>query len=173
MNFSFSRTIVPAVLTIGLVAGVAHVASSDTTMSHGHMMHHRGGMSSLGIPLPILLRNANLTEAQKQQVHKIFSDRRTASKSEFEQLKAAKEQIAAKYASAGPVTAADLSAPLQQLNQVQEQMTKEQLQDAIAIRNLLTPDQVKNLGQTKSKLDQIRSEMKSLFAKGDGSKPTE
>ncbi len=173
MRFSFSRTIVPAILTIGLIAGVAHVASSDTTKEHGHMMHRRGGMSSLGIPLPILLRNANLTEAQKQQVHKIFSDRRTARKSEFEQLKAAREQIAVKYASAGPVTAADLSGPMQQINQVQGQMMKEQLQDAIAVRNLLTPDQVKNLGQTKSKLDQIRSAMKSLFGKGDSSKPTE
>lgn len=173
MKFSFSRAVVPAVLTIGLIAGVAHVASSNTMKEHGHMMHRRGGMSSLGIPLPILLRNANLTDAQKQQVHKIFSDRRTARKAEFEQMKAAKDQIAAKYAAAGPVSAADLSGPMQQISQVREQMTKEQLQDALAVRSLLTPDQVKSLGQTKGKLDQIRSEVKSLFAKGDSAKSTE
>ncbi|MDB5108263.1 MAG: hypothetical protein JWM69_1204 [Candidatus Binatus sp.] len=164
MALKISRMILPAVLMVGLIGAAAHVASSNTGMEHGGHMHRHGG-SSLGIPLPLLLRNANLTDAQKQQVHQIFESRHTSRKAEWEQLKAAKEQIKAKFASSGPVTAADLSGPMQQITQIQNQMAQEELQDALAVRNLLTPDQLKSLATTQSKLDQIRGEMKSLFAK--------
>ena len=173
MKSKFYRVVLPAVFTVGLIVGAAHVASSNSTATGGgHMGHHmHRSMNSLGLPLPLMLRTANLTDAQKQQVRTIFESRRDARKAEFEQLKAAREQIATKYASAGAVSATDLSAPVQQINKIQEQMTQEQLQDAIAIRNVLTPAQIQQLGQTKSKLDQIRSEMRALFAKSDGATP--
>ena len=168
MKSKFYRVVLPAVFTVGLIAGAAHVASSNSMTGGGHMGHHmHRDMNSLGLPLPLMLRTANLTDAQKQQVRTIFESRRDARKAEFEQLKAAREQIATKYASAGAVSATDLSAPVQQINKIQEQMTQEQLQDAIPIRNVLTPAQIQQLGQTKSKLDQIRSEMRALFAKSD------
>ncbi len=48
-------------------------------------------------------------------------------------------------------------------------MTNEQIQDAIAIRNVLTPAQIQQMAQTKTKLDQIHSEMHALFAPGQSS----
>jgi hypothetical protein len=54
---------------------------------------------------------------------------------------------------------------MQQITQIQNQMAQEELQDALAVRNLLTPDQLKSLATTQNNLDQIRGEMKSLFAK--------
>ena len=179
MKSKFTRVVLPAVFTVGLIAGAAHVASSNSMgAGGGHMGHHmHRGMDSLGLPLPMMLHTANLTDAQKQQIHKIFESRHDARKAEIEQLKAAREQIATKYASAGAVSATDLSAPVQQINKIQDQMTQEQLEDAIAVRNVLTPQQIQQIGQTKSKLDQIHSELRALFAKSDGStansKPTE
>ena len=134
MVSKYLRVIVPAILTIGLVAGAAQLASSNTGMSHGHMRHH--GARSLGIPMRLLLKNANLTDAQKTQLHQIISSRLATRKAEWQQLHAAKEQILAKYVSTGPVSASDLSGPLQQVTQIKDQMAQEQLQDAIAIRNL-------------------------------------
>jgi Spy/CpxP family protein refolding chaperone len=156
-----SRPVVVTLWTAALLAGLAVAAFSYPTMGHGHMGRH--GMNSLGIPMRLVLKSANLTDAQKQQVHQIFQSRRTALKSEFEQLKAARQQIADKYAAPGPVSASDLSAPLSQITQLRDQMAQEQLQDAIAIRNLLTPAQLQQVAQNKTKLDQIRGEMKSLF----------
>jgi Spy/CpxP family protein refolding chaperone len=123
-----------------------------------------GGMDALGIPLPLLLKTANLTDAQKTQIHQIFESRRTAREAEHTQLKAIKDQIAAKYTSPGAVAASDLSGPVQQLTQLQDQMTNEQIQDAIAVRNVLTPAQLQQISQTKTKLDQIHAEMHALFA---------
>ncbi|HYL58407.1 MAG TPA: hypothetical protein VEU51_06010 [Candidatus Acidoferrales bacterium] len=161
MFSKYFRVLVPAILTIGLVAGAAQIASSSITARHGHM--HRDA-ASLGIPMRLLLKNANLTDAQKAQLRQIISSRRTTRKTEWQQLHTAKEQLVAKYVSSGPVSASDLSGPLQQITQIKDQMAQEQLQDAIAIRNLLTPDQLKGMSQTKSKLDQIHAEMKSLYA---------
>jgi Spy/CpxP family protein refolding chaperone len=158
-------------MALVLIAAVAHVASSNSGGFGGHMGHRgmRGGMDVLGVPLPLLLKSANLTDAQKQQIHQIIETRRTARKDEIQQLKAAKDQIATKFTSSGAVAASDLSGPVQQITQLQNQMTNEQIQDALAIRNVLTPAQIQQMAQTKTKLDQIHSEMHALFGQGQSS----
>lgn len=176
MVSKFSRGIVPVVMAVILVVAVAHVASSKSTGFGGHMGHHgmHGGMSALGVPLPLLLRTANLTDAQKTQIHAIFEARHASRKAEFQQLKAAKEAIAAKYTSTGTVAAADLSGSVSTITQLQAQMTNEQVQDAIAIRNVLTPAQLAQISATKAKLDSIHAEMKALWAQaGSDSTPAE
>jgi Spy/CpxP family protein refolding chaperone len=173
MVSKFSRGIVPAVLAIVLVASVAHVASSNSGGMGGHMghrgFHHGGGMEMLGMPLPLLLKTANLTDAQKQQIHTIFENRRASRKSEREQLKAAKEAIAAKFTSTGSVAASDLSVPVSTITQLHDQMMNEQIQDAIAIRNVLTPAQLAQISATKAKLDSIHAEMKALWQSANAS----
>ena len=81
MKSKFSRIALPALFTAGLIAGAAHVASSNSMATGGHMGHrmHRG-MDSLGLPLPMLLHTANLTDAQREQVRKIFESRRESRK---------------------------------------------------------------------------------------------
>jgi len=179
MVSKFSRGIIPVFMAILLVAAVAHVASSNSGGMGGDMGHRgfhgmHGGMDALGMPLPLLLRAANLTDAQKTQIHAIFQARRASRKAEYQQLKAAKEAIAAKFTATGAVAASDLSSPVSQITQLQSQMTNEQIQDAIAIRNVLTPAQLAQISATKAKLDQIHAEMKALWAQsGSASTPTE
>ena len=167
MVSKWSRGIVPIVMAVLLVAAVAHVASSNSgAMGGTHMGRHgmHGGMDVLGVPLPLLLKTANLTDAQKQQIHTIFENRRAARKAEYQQLKTARDAIAAKFTSTGPVAASDLSSPVSTITQLQSQMMNERLQDAIAIRNVLTPAQLAQISATKAKLDQIHAEMKALWA---------
>ncbi len=181
MVSKFSRGIVPVIMAIALVAAVAHVASSNSGGMGGHMGHRgfhgmHGGMDALGMPLPLLLKTANLTDAQKQQIHQIIETRHASRKAEYQQLKAAKEAIAAKYTSTGAVAASDLSGSVSTITQLQSQMMNEQIQDAIAIRNVLTPAQLQQISQTKAKLDQIHAEMHALFAQSGSqstSSPTE
>lgn len=178
MVSKFSRGIVPIVMAILLVAAVAHVASSNSGAMGGHMERRgfhgtHGGMDVLGVPLPLLLKTANLTDAQKQQIHTIFENRRAARKAERQQLKAAKEAIAAKFMSTGTVAASDVSSSVATITQLQSQMTNEQIQDAIAIRNVLTPAQIAQISATKTKLDQIHAEMKALWAQAGSSSTSE
>ncbi|HZC47136.1 MAG TPA: periplasmic heavy metal sensor [Candidatus Acidoferrum sp.] len=178
MISKFSRGIVPVVMAILLVAAVAHVASSNSGGMGGHMEHRgfhgmHGGMDVLGVPLPLLLKTANLTDAQKQQIHTIFESRYAARKAEMQQLKAAKEAIATKFMSTGTVAASDLSSSVSTITQLQTQMTNERIQDAIAIRNVLTPAQLTQISATKAKLDQIHAEMKALWAQAGGTTTSE
>jgi len=181
MVSKLSRGIVPVVMAVALIAAVAHVASSSSGGMGGPMGHRgfhgmHGGMDVTGIPLPLLLKTANLTDAQKQQIHAIFEARHASRKAEREQMKAAKEAIAAKFTSTGTVAASDLSTSVSTITQLQAQMTNEQIQDAIAIRNVLTPAQLAQISATKAKLDQIHAEMKALWAQSGSpstSTPTE
>ncbi|MGA9723441.1 MAG: hypothetical protein WBQ86_13370 [Candidatus Binatus sp.] len=180
MVSKFSRGIVPVVMAILLVAAVAHVASSNSGGMGGHMGHrgfrHGGGMDALGVPLPLLLRTANLTDAQKEQIHAIFKARHASRKAEMQELRTAKQAIAAKYTSTGTVAASDLSASVTTITQIHDQMTNEQIQDAVAIRNVLTPAQLAQISATKAKLDSIHAEMKALWAQSgpsSDSTPTE
>ena len=81
----FPRAIVPVTMALVLIAAVAHVALSNSSGFGGHMGHRgmRGGMDVLGVPLPLLLKSANLTDAQKQQIHQILETRRSARKAEI------------------------------------------------------------------------------------------
>jgi hypothetical protein len=93
-------------------------------------------------------------------------------------MKAAKEAIAAKYTSTGTVAASDLSSQVATITQLQAQRTNEQIEDAIAIRNVLTPAQLASISATKAKLDSIHAEMKALWAQSgsasdSASTPTE
>jgi Spy/CpxP family protein refolding chaperone len=181
MVSKLSRGIVPVVMAVLLVAAVAHVASSNSGGGAGHMGHHGfrhgGGMDALGVPLPLLLRAANLTDAQKEQIRGIFKARHAARKAEMQELKTAKEAIAAKYTSTGTVAASDLSASVTTITQIHDQMTNEQIQDAVAIRNVLTSAQLAQISATKAKLDSIHAEMKALWAQSGSpssdSTPTE
>ena len=181
MISKLSRGLVPVVMAVALVAAVAHVASSNSGGMSGPMGHRgfhgmHGGMDVTGIPLPLLLRTANLTDAQKQQIRAIFEARHASRKAEYQQMKAAKEAIAAKFTSTGAVAASDLSSSVSTITQLQAQITNEKIQDAIAIRNVLTPAQLAQISATKAKLDQIHAEMKALWAQSgpsDSATPTE
>ena len=174
MASKFSRGIVPGVMAVLLVAAVAHVASSNSGGVSGPMGHRgfrsmHGGMDALGVPLPLLLKTANLTDAQKQQIRTIIENRRAARKAEFQQLKSARQAIAAKFTSTGAVAASDLSGPVATITQLRDKMTNERIQDAIAMRNVLTPAQLAQISATKAKLDQIHAEMKALWAQAGSS----
>ena len=167
MVSKLSRGVVSVVMAIILVVAVAHVASSNSGGGGpmGHCSMH-GGMRGHSAPFMRLLKSANLTDAQKTQIHAIFQARRASQKAEFQQLKAAKEAIAAKFTSTGPVAAADVAGSVSTASQIHDQMANERIQDAIAIRNLLTPAQLAQIFATKAKLDQIHAEMKALWAQG-------
>ena len=145
-------------------------------MGHGDMMGGHGGMMGHGMmggmsPLPIFLRAANLTPAQQTQVNKILVDNRTAAHSQFDQMHQAREAIAAKLFSTGPLTANDLSAQTQQIAQAQQQMLQSELNMALQVRAVLTPAQLQKVAQLHAKFESLHQQMRALMGPPPGDGP--
>jgi len=150
----FVRTIVPALAAIVLLAGAVHAQSPDPNAPDAnaphHHWHHHPMMDADGVPIRLMLKAANLTDAQKSQIKQIFESRHATMKPQLDQLKTAHEQIMSKLLTPGTVTTADLSASMQQISQLRGQLAQARLEDAVAIRNLLTPDQLAAVAQAKA-----------------------
>ena len=133
-------------------------------------------MMADGVPLRAIFKGANLTDEQRQQIKQIFQTRHAQMKVQFEQLKSAHEQLAAKYFAAGQVSSTDLAPLLSQISQTRDQMNQARLDDAIAIRNLLTPEQVASAGQAYAAFQQEKAQMRAekkvqCQAKSSGQEP--
>jgi Spy/CpxP family protein refolding chaperone len=131
-------------------------------MEHGGMMRH-GGMMGMG-PLPMFLRAANLTTDQQAQVKKIIEDNRAALHGQFQQMHTAREQIAAKLFSTGPLTASDLSAQTQEIAQAQQQMLQNELNLALQVRSILTPAQLQKVAQFHQQFENLHQQMRALMS---------
>ncbi len=149
-----------------------HGASDQCSMLGGHngML---GGMSTL----PIFLRAAKLTPAQQAQINTIMQDNRAAMHTQFELMRAAREQIAEKLLSTGSVTAADFSAQTQQIAQAEQQLLQNGLKVALQVRAVLTPAQLQQVAQFHQQFDSLQKQMRALMQAngapppGDGPEP--
>ncbi|MGH6877459.1 MAG: Spy/CpxP family protein refolding chaperone, partial [Rhizomicrobium sp.] len=90
------------------------LSAQTSTGSHegSHEGHHMAFMHGGGSPFMMLLKSANLTEAQHAQLHQIMESERSQMKSVYQQSRAIHEQIADKLLASGTVNASDL-APLE------------------------------------------------------------
>jgi Spy/CpxP family protein refolding chaperone len=138
-------------------AQMAHGGSM--MMGQGGMMRHRGMMGAL----PIFLRAANLTPAQQAQVKQILHANRANLQGQFDQMHTAREQMAAKLFSTGPVTASDLSAQTQQIAQAQQQLLQNELNVALQVRAILTPAQLQKVAQFHQQFENLHQQMRALL----------
>lgn len=137
----------------------------DQSSNHEHTGHmgHMGFMHEGGSPFLMLLRSANLTPSQKSQVHDILHSERQQMKSVYRQFHAIHEQIADKLLSTGPVTATQLAPLEQKAARYQQQIDQSMVDTALAIRNILTPDQISRLAQVHNQLKSLHSQIESLM----------
>lgn len=146
---------------IGLAAGVfalALAAAPAAAHPHGH-----GGGSAVGIPVPEILHSANLTSAQRQQIHTIIKAQFATLKPLFQQLRAGRQAVAAKYLSAGSVSASDITPLVTANEQIQSQIDQAFVQTAIQIRGVLTSAQLAQAGSTYTQMQSLRQQMHSLM----------
>src|SRR6185437_8633504 len=149
MNLSKFRV---AAVTFGLLCAplmAAPSAAQGMGMGHGHggMMAMHGG----GSPFLMLLKSANLTAGQQQQVQLILNSDRSKMEGIHKQLFALHEQISGKLFSPGAVTSADLKPLVQQASRLESELNQNMADTAIAIRNVLTADQIKHLAEVQQK----------------------
>jgi protein CpxP len=144
-----------------LVRAQMHGGGSCGMMGHGGGMGH-GGMMGMS-PLPLFLRAANLTSAQQAQIKQILHDNRTNLHTQFEQMHTAREALAAKLFSSGPVAASDLATETQQISQAQQQMLQNELNVALQVRAILTPAQLQKVAQVHQQFESLHQQMRALM----------
>jgi protein CpxP len=113
--------------------------------------------------LPMLLRGVELTADQKTQVREIMANHRSSFRELLGQLRSVQNEIENKILSPENVEVADLTAQIQQLSQLQNQLADENLKVTLEIRKLLTPEQLARAAQHKEQLQARWAEMRERF----------
>ena len=116
---------------------------------------HRGGGGGSGWPV---LRAVGLSDEQKAQIRQIYAAHRPQLQALGQQIHAARQQLGDKLYSATPPSTADLAS----INQLRDQMAQERLGIALAIRNVLTPEQLAKAAQIRQQMQQLRQQMRDL-----------
>lgn len=143
------------------------MAASAPQMGMGHMgMGHTGMMHEDGSAFMMLLKFADLTPAQRNQVHEILRSERAQMMSVHREFQQVHEQLAAKLLAPGAVSAADLEPLEQKAFRCQKQIGQNMVDSALAIRNLLTPEQLARLGEAHRKLENLHAQIQSLMGPG-------
>ena len=129
----------------------------------GRMMHG----DSPAMMLRMVLKQAGLTPDQQNQVRQIMEAEHQSLRALFTQLQAANNQLADKLFAPGSVQAADLTPQVQQVMQLRRQLMEQGVKTALAIRAVLTPEQLAKVAQTKDRVEKLQAEMRSLLAGAD------
>jgi Spy/CpxP family protein refolding chaperone len=140
-------------------AGGPHGMHPGPPMFGGGMM----GAEGPGMVLPMILKHANLTPEQETQVRQIVDSDRQQIHSLFDQLHTANDDLVNKLLTPGPMQAQDLTPQVQKIAQLRQQLMDQGLKSALAIRAVLTPDQLTKVGQIKDQMQKLHTEMRNLM----------
>jgi Spy/CpxP family protein refolding chaperone len=113
--------------------------------------------------LRLLIHSAGLTDDQKAQVRQIVASHRPRFQALRAQLRTASQQLTDRLYAAGPLTGDDLAPLRQQVAQLRDQLGQEALQTALEVRAVLTPEQLAKVAQVRQRLQELRSEMRTLL----------
>ena len=122
---------------------------------------------SSGMMLPLVLKHANLKPEQSDQVRKIMDANHETFRALFKQLRAANDQLASKLFAPGPVQAVDLEPEVQHITQLRQQLMQQGLKTALAIRAVLTPDQLTKVAQVNDQMHKLQAQMRAILEDGN------
>lgn len=143
-----------AVLLAGIFAGLvgtAHAQPGPGGFHHGDPM----------------LDGVTLTDTQQTQLHALMKAGHADDKALFEQMRAIHDKIDATLLGTASVTAADLTPLVQQQEAVMQQLDAKRITQQIAVRNLLTADQISQASATHTKMAALHAQEQALHAGND------
>jgi len=147
---------------------VAAVTVAQVGPPHGGFMGGRPGFGGMmgdgaGMVLPLILRHAALTTDQQTQVQQIMDTNRQQLHALFDQLHAANDVLVNRLLAPGPLQAQDLQPQIEQIAQLRQQLMLQGLNNALAIRALLKPEQLAKIAQVKDQMQQLHKQMRDLM----------
>jgi Spy/CpxP family protein refolding chaperone len=148
---------------LGVLALAAFAAGPSQAQPMGGPPMGRMGHGDPAMMLHMVLKSADLTPDQQNQVRKIMEDDHQQLRALFTQLQAANSQLADKLFAPGAVQSADLAPQVQQITQLRQQLMERGVKTALAVRAVLTPDQLAKVRQMRDRIDQLQTEMRTLL----------
>ncbi len=131
--------------------------------SGGHMKHE----DSPAMMLRVVLKHADLTADQENRVRRIMEADHQNLRALFSQLRTANEQLAKKLFAPGAVQPTDLAPQVQQITQLRQQLMEQGVKTALAIREVLTPEQLAKVAQKQERIEKLQAEMQSILGGND------
>lgn len=151
----FTSKIIAAAAVLGIASAGAAVAQPGHGGGPGGW-HHDG-----------LLDGVTLTDTQKTKVHALMKAEHQDSKSLRDQLHAVHEQIETTLLSAGDVTEATIAPLEQQEASLMQQLGAKHVASEIAVRNLLTSDQIAKAASIHAQLTALHDQEHALHQAGE------
>jgi Spy/CpxP family protein refolding chaperone len=118
-----------------------------------------------------ILHSLNLTDAQKEQAHRIEHAAWGQARPIMEQMHAVHEQMASALLGSGAVSAEQLAPLLTQEEQYRTQLDQIHLNAMVQVRALLTPEQVGQAAATHQKLEALHEQERAVLHGEDGKAP--
>jgi len=112
--------------------------------------------------MPLLVA-ATLTDEQRAQVHEIMTSRRTTLDGLFDKLRTLNDQLAAKLLAPGALGDQDLASLVEQIAAARTELVEDGVKVALAVRNVLTPEQLAKAADTHKRLEALEAERRELL----------
>ncbi|MFT8366241.1 MAG: Spy/CpxP family protein refolding chaperone [Gluconobacter cerinus] len=153
--------LLPALASVGLLAGSA--------LAHAHPgapgpqpdgMHGRPGPGGMLPPFP---PGITLTEAQKAQVHKIFSQGHEEMKARHEKLKALRDKIRTALSAEGDLDRTLLADLTKQESDLHVQEAQARLETQEKLHDILTPEQRRQANTTMEKIRSLHDQLDAIM----------
>jgi Spy/CpxP family protein refolding chaperone len=132
------------------------VAGSWPGPVHAQSPEAVAGMMMMGdgpiLVIPVLLRFADLTTKQTDQVHRIIETDRVDAQKFLSQLAEVNNQLDDALLAPANVPARDPSVMVQRLAQLRLQFMQSELNTALAIRRVLTPEQLGKISEAMNEM---------------------
>ena len=151
---------------VSLCATGIHARSATPGPECGHHRSMRGGAGGGGKLIHLLLRSTDLTPDQQAQVQPILDADRTAAQGLFTQLRQAHADLANLLLSTQDVKPDALAAQQAVIAQLQQQLAQQEASTVLAIRAVLTPDQLAKANATLSQIEARHADQPHFFGHG-------
>jgi Spy/CpxP family protein refolding chaperone len=157
-----------AAAALGLLVALPLTAQTGSAQGmHGFGDGPMAGMhGGDGSRFLMLLKSANLTQAQESQIQLILNSNKMQMKSLRQQLMSLHEKISDKLLGPGTVTASDLKPLVDQATHLEGTLNQSMTDTALSIRNVLTPAQVTKLAEVHDKLHSIHKQIQGIMGHG-------
>ncbi len=161
------RTIITTtVLGVALLAAAPHVSAFGFGGGPAFLAGrggHGGHGGPAGMPLRLLL--SQMSVAQRRQVRQILVGDRGTMRDTLQSLHAAHDALANKMLGAGPVTEADVAPDIAKIAALHQQLLEHGAKLMLELRAVATPDQLAKAADTKTKVDQLNEQLRTLLGK--------
>jgi len=127
----------------------------------GGVVFHMAGEGPAPM-LPMFLHQAKLSPDQQAKVREILESDREHLHELMTRLEQANDRISTKLFAAGDLKLADVKTDVDEVSSLRRQLMEQGLKTTLALRGVMTREQLAKVAAVKARMDKLQTEMRSL-----------